>query len=252
MIVSLKNIIYINLDRKPDRNQNILNYFGNDPRLLRVSGIDGQFDRDYIVKNRHLFINRDIQLAIEHEIDENPAKIEPDYHCYNTYIHFNLMGNTLSHIKVWRQIVETLEKPNDCALVLNDDAIVSPEFFKDIDGILSDFPSDAKVVWLSRHECAIGGHFVRINFNEEPDIDKLFYAKATDTIGYLKMEVNPCAVAYLVTKTGAQFLLDHTPYVTAATDCHMNELLSRHNIHYATYKAYMTTDTKYFRSCVWE
>ena len=247
-MTKLQKVYYINLDRKPDRRKNIEETFKGDSRLTRIVAVDGVSQRDIVVDKRAFFVNRDLQIAIDHELDANPDKVEPGYQCYNTHIHFAVMGNAISHVRTWEAIAADLENDDDVALVLQDDAMVWDQFFADADMIISKFPTDAKVVWLSRHEWAIGGHFVKVDFTQDPDVDALFEKKCNDTIGNLKPTCNPCSLAYLVTKKGAQWLLEKTPSVTGAMDNHMNYILYTSGIHYATYTPYVTSDTKNFRS----
>lgn len=247
-MANLQRIYYINLDRKEARRNNIERYFPDDPRLTRISAVDGTSQRHIVTEKRSFFVNDDLQRAIDYELDVNPDKTEPKYQCYRTDIHFAVMGNALSHFRTWEAAAKDLEHDSDVALIMQDDAIISDDFFVDVERIISDIPTDAKVVWLSRHSCAIGGHFVKVNFDEEPDIDALFEKRKNDTIGNLRLNCNPCSLAYLVTKEGAKWLVRSTHSVTGAMDNHMNCLLYHAGIQYATYKPYMTSDTKNFRS----
>ena len=244
----LAKVYFINLDRKPDRRKHIESYFPDDQRLIRIPAVDGLTQRHVILQERPFFNNHDLQLALDYQGSNAPDKVEPQYGCYDTDIHFAVMGNAISHVNAWKRVVQDLQDPTDVALIMQDDAIICPRMLKDMDRIIADMPKDAHVLWLSRHLWAIGGHFVKIDFDEEPDIERLFEDKTTDITGRLKDSSNPCSLAYLVTRRGAQWLLDMTPCVDRAMDYHMNTLLRRHGIHYATYRAYVTSDTKNFRS----
>lgn len=250
--INLKKIYYINLDRKPDRKAHMEHLFAHDDRLERVRAVDGRHERAFIMENREWFRNRELDLAMDYEANPDPNKPKPDHHYYDTDTHFAIMGNALSHRKVWRKVASELENPKDCALVMQDDAIVSHLFLRDIDSILQDIPEDAKVVWLSRHKEAVGSHFRGVDFYSEPDIDGLFKRRVTNSVGELKPEENPCSLAYLVTKEGAQWLLDNSPTNSGAMDSHMNNLLHAHSIQYATYRPYMTSDNRIFFSSIFD
>jgi GR25 family glycosyltransferase involved in LPS biosynthesis len=252
---AVRKIMYINLDRRPDRKAHIERQFEGDARLERIRAVDGFLERDRILAaGRGLFTNPDVVAALDYyERDPACAGPEPAYCCYDTGIHFATMGNSLSHMEAWRRTSE-LDGDDDrtCSVVMQDDTVVCPGFLAAVDDVIADMPEDAALVWLGRHVCAVGGAFVPIRFDEEPDVDALFAQRVTRLVGRLNDSSNPCSLAYVLTRKGARFLLAHTPEITRPTDWHMNHMLLVNNIHYATYKALATSSTENFRSDIFD
>ena len=252
MKCELKKMIYINLDRRPDRRENMIKQLGNQHTIERISAIDGFLQRDYIVSQRDMFSNPCFIKAIDYYIaDPTCTSPPPSYQCYDTNIHFGVMGNAMSHYQAWQKVLE-LENDTDCAVILQDDAMLVPNFYQVLNEILENIPDDAKIVSLGRHECAIGSHFVAVDFNDEPKIDELFQQRVSSTIGKLKPHTNPCSLAYVMTKAGAEFIINKTKSFHHAMDWHLNHMLMDLDIHYATYKALATSDTRNFRSDIFD
>jgi GR25 family glycosyltransferase involved in LPS biosynthesis len=133
-------ILYINLDRRPDRNDHIhqqlqkINWTGD---VERISAIDGrQLDLNSI---SHLISNRASQEA------SNTQKIE---FAPGSYMTKGAVGCALSHREAWNAI---LNGHHDKVLILEDDIRFDDNFNDKLVEYLSNIP-DYDLLYIGYHE----------------------------------------------------------------------------------------------------
>lgn len=212
------NVLYLNLDRRPDRNQSILE------SLIRDCGVP----REKI----HRFAGYDAKTFTGHFegipplLPKNPVKNEQTARA--------IVCNFMGHVRMWQFVVD---KHLPIALISQDDVTFAPELFS---GKVFQLPADFEVVWL--------GYMIGRGDRPVPllkDSTKYALEVINDdvmTIPYDNRVTNPCSMCYFISQQGARNLLDalsKAPYIQE-TDWWMNKYLSDKGIHYMTRKAYAT------------
>lgn len=210
------NVLYLNLDRRPDRKRSILDSLyvcGVVPCdiIHRFSAYDASVE--------------DLTSILPPLVPKNPAKTEKTRRA--------ILCNFFGHVRMWQFVVD---KHLPMAIISQDDVIFSPELFRHE----LDLPSDFEVVWL--------GYMIGQGKRPVPLLkDSSKYAleivnNDVMTIPYDNGVTNPCSMCYIVSQQGARNLLAefHSARYIQETDWWMNKYLSQKGIHYMTRKAYAT------------
>ena len=210
----IDKLYYINLKRRPDRNNHFLNEClkANIPKhkIKRFEALDGltyNFEDDEII----LFKNVDYRgKPFENKI----------------------MGNQLSHFYILKEMVE---KRYNYIIICQDDVIFRDNFLTYLNRVMNSIPIDAEIVNIGFHEFASYEHFVAWDLTKTNDLEKLGQ-KYNDNICKLNNTVNPCSLAYIVTLKGAINLVNHFDNngFFRATDWNYNDYLIKKNIFYGS------------------
>jgi GR25 family glycosyltransferase involved in LPS biosynthesis len=167
----------------------------------------------------------------------------------------NIMGNALSHYKIWKSATEL--EDNQCVVVLQDDAILDSHFKECLDSIRSEMPSGATFIMLSDHEHALLETFIPVDLKaQDPEARK----------GLLKEIISPsigvrsdtwaghCSLAYLVTASGARRVVAYTQEngFKHATDFHILNFLLSQDKNYASIRCLATSSSDLFASDIWK
>ena len=236
----IDNIYYINLDRRPDRNTHFLNQcqqhglpFSKIQRFKAVDGSTFNFsDKIYEMFARCDYF-RTLKFYRENNMDEKRYKVaERLAKC--------IMGNQLSHYTILNDIVNN---GYEYALVFQDDAKLNNNFVEYIDNLIEHFPEDTEIMNIGANKLADGSYVIPWDFEKDTEED-ILKEPINDYVCHLKDDMNPCSLAYIVTKKGAYNMVAYfnTVGFVKATDFNFNDYLMHKNIFYSCRKIMVTTE----------
>jgi GR25 family glycosyltransferase involved in LPS biosynthesis len=218
---SIDKLYYINLDKRPDRNEHFINECNNasipSHKIKRFSAFDGntyEFDED--------------DIALFQRVDYKGKPFEK-----------KIIGNQLSHYYILKEMVE---KKYKYILICQDDVIFRNNFMFQLEKVMNNIPRDAEIINIGFHKYAAYDYFIPWDFNSVNDFNELGTEKVNEYICYLKNTINPCSLAYIVTLQGAINLLNffNRYGFFRATDWNYNDYLNNKNIFYGTNTALCT------------
>ena len=237
--LQLHKVYYINLDTSVARKAHLeaqLHAAKLDKLSVRFNAIEGR---------SHQFSAAEEQLFAPADFLTLGAKVVQ-----------SLKGSFLSHLALW-EIAATLA-PQQCLLILEDDALICGDFAARLNEVLEHTPDDAEIIWLGSHRYIGCDYFIPIDFNAqtlitEQSVHFSDHPHATDFVGHLKKEVNPTTLAYLITAAGAKNLIKHSRLtgVLRATDWQMNDFFYSRSRQYAAYYPLATSSSELFKSDIW-
>jgi len=133
-------IFYINLDRRPERNEKVkkeLSKIGWKGPVERISAVDGRQLEEKTIKKYFT------QQAIE-QANTKYDKFIPGY-----YMTKGGMGCALSHRSIFLKI---MQENHDCVLVIEDDVIFADDFLKKWNHYSKSLPGNFDLVYVGYHE----------------------------------------------------------------------------------------------------
>lgn len=213
--IKLDKIYYINLDRRPDRRAHFLKQCQkeniNMDIVERFQAIDGDH-LDLSEKEEKMFENSDFK-------NKNNRKY--------------LIGNQLSHFYILKEMIR---KKYDYILVLQDDVVFKNNFNFYLSRVLKSLPNDAEIVNIGGHQYADKSYFIPLNLEIGKENTNHCKKNVGNSICILHDSVNPCSLAYIVTKKGAVNLVKHFEEngFHKATDINYNDYLREKDINYAS------------------
>lgn len=218
----LDKFFYINLDRRKDRNDHFLNQCLNHDvpldKVERYQAIDGL---------TYVFSDKEKDL-----FHQNVHKSE---------FSKKLMGNQLSHLYIMKLMIE---RGYDKILISQDDAIFREGFYDDLTmRLLPQIPSNAEFIFIGFHKTANMAISVPMNLDScENDEKKMCKRSVNSEVCVLQDSINPCSLAYIITREGARKYIEHFENVgfEFATDHCMNDYLKSKNIFYGSSKIFIT------------
>jgi hypothetical protein len=208
----ISKIYFINLDRRPDRNEHFLKQCSDNNipfnKTKRFKALDGN-TYEFSKEEKYLFRNVDYRT-------QNYAK--------------KIMSNQLSHYYI---LQEMIKNNYQYIIIFQDDIIFKKDFVKELNNIMKNIPNDAEIINIAFHKYASFNQFVPWNFNEE---NTMIHKHINDGICILQNTVNPCSLGYIVTLKGANNLINHfnTTGFLRATDWNFNDYLNSKNIFYGS------------------
>jgi GR25 family glycosyltransferase involved in LPS biosynthesis len=211
----LDKIYYINLDRRPDRNEHFLKQcviHNLDFNIIkRFTGIDG-LTFNFSEQEKNMFNN----------VDFKGKPFEK-----------NIMGNQLSHYNILKEMIEN---DYEYILILQDDVIFRNNFTELLNNILNNIPTNAEIINIGLHKVSVYNHFIPWDLTLSNDHEFISKNKINNEICILQNNINPCSLSYIVTLQGAKNLLKHfdTNGFLRATDCNYNDYLQSKNIFYGS------------------
>jgi len=217
--MSVSRFYYINLDKRPVRNEHFLKECEREevPKELiqRFTAIEG---------DTHIFNEYETKLFEKGDFNK---------HWFGNRI----KGNQLSHHYIMKDIIKN---KYPFSVVFQDDAILIPGFMKYINETIENLPKDSEMVNIGFHKFASGSKFVRWDFNE--DFKVLSKKRLNKHVCILNDTVNPCSLAYILTLKGAQNMVDYfekTGFLRA-TDGNFNDYCQKKNIFYGSIPVLVT------------
>jgi GR25 family glycosyltransferase involved in LPS biosynthesis len=218
-------LYYINLKRRPDRNENFLNECvkANIPedKITRFEAFDGL---------THEFKEEDVILF--KNVDYKGKSFEK-----------KIMGNQLSHYYILNEMVE---KNYNYIIICQDDVIFRNNFLTYLNDVMNSIPQDAEIINIGFHEYECYETFKGWDFSKCNDLEKIG-KKYNEHICNINIGINPCSLAYIVTLNGAIHLLNYFKNngFHRATDWNYNDYLRFKNIFYGSSTVLCTGDPKF-------
>ena len=222
----INKIYYINLDRRPDRNQHFLDQctkFKFDMNnVIRFKGIDG-LTYKFSNEEEEMFKNADFIM------NESKEKI---------------MGNQLSHYYILKEMIKN---NYDYIIIFQDDVVLRDDFNYQINKLVENIPEDAEIINFGFHKMAYLKDFEALDINDPIESQVKSKENINDAVCILADNVNPCSLAYLVTLKGAKNLVNHFNEVgfLRATDWNYTDYMVSKNINYATRTVLCTGNPKF-------
>ena len=219
-------IYYINLDRREDRNINILKQFEkhNIPSHLikRFTAIDG---------TTYNFNNDELNLFRNSDFINKPFSKK-------------IMGNQLSHFTIYK---EMLDKNYKKILILQDDSIFRDNLIFHLNNVLNSLPSDTEVLNIGMHDYANLNKFRAYDLTSENDYQRIEKNKINEHVSIWKDNIQPCSLSYILTCDGARNIIKHFEQhgFPCATDVSLNRYLISKKIFYGSRKILCTGDPSF-------
>lgn len=217
----MDRLFYINLDERKDRDEHIqeeLKKAGIPATITtRVSAVDGTKLPDDIVAKY---------------ISNADFKGQPFAR--------RALGCFLTHMFLW-QLID--DRKLNCAVVLEDDVSLIPDFKNKLADLLQNLPSNTEIVSIGLPQFE---KVLDINNQTDDILDKLFIKRINEYVGVLHPDLNPGALGYIITKKGASSILESFDKsgITCAVDVYISAYLETKNNRYASLKTLLTTTEK--------
>jgi len=215
---------YINLDRRGDRNIHFLAECEKatipTDKIERFKAIDG----------------------LTATIPEEDMRLFDHADYRNMPFFRNIVGNQLSHFSIMKQMLE--DEDLQTIAVFQDDVVFSDGFMESLSRL--EVPEDAEMVSIGFHKFACFAHFegwhLRSSEDTDDDFEELGQERVNASVCRLKDTVNPCSLAYLLTRKGAENMIAHFREhgFRRATDWCFNDYLRSRNIFYGSSKVLCT------------
>ena len=221
-------IYYINLDRRTDRNAHMLKQFAGAGipanKIRRITAIDG---------TTHTFSEAELDLFKSANFSMADASTTA-----------KIMGNQLSHLSVYRDMIANRYSK---VLVLQDDVVFRDGFLDDFTHVCAAVPSDCEVLNIGLHEYAAYSKFVQYDLKRTTEYMGVERERVNNYVCKWKNTVNPCSLAYILTRKGATNIIAHFekngfPY---ETDHSLNLYLTQKDIFYGSRKILCTGDPSF-------
>lgn len=208
----IDKIYYINLDRRPDRNEHFLKQCSqhNLPidKIQRYQAIDGD---TYNFSSEELELFKNV-----------------DYRLQNHYT--KVMGNQLSHFYI---LLDMIKNNYNNVIIFQDDIVLKNKFVYYLNNLMNNIPKNAELINFAFHRFAAYSTSQPYNLN---DLNNIVQKKINPEIGLLEKTTNPCSLGYIVTNMGAKNMVEYFYRVgfLRATDWNYNEYLIAKNIFYGS------------------
>ena len=211
----IDKMYYINLNRRPDRNEHFLNECNkaNIPKdkIARFEALDGttyQFN-----ENETNLFNR---------VDFKGAPYEK-----------KIMGNQMSHFYILKEMIE---KNYEYIIIFQDDVIFRNNFLDYLTKVMDSIPDNAEIINIGIQAESCYSHFVSWDFIKDNDILDKLGTKYNDNICILNYGAQTCSLSYIVTKQGAKNLVEYFEKIgfLRSTDHNFNDYLNKQNIFYGS------------------
>lgn len=229
---NINKIYYINLDRRPERNQHFINQCiklkFNMNNVIRFTGIDGL---------TYTFSDNETNMFLNADFNHTEAKTK-------------IMGNQLSHYYI---LQEMIKNNYNYIIIFQDDVILKDDFNTQINNLVKNIPVDAEIINFGFHKVANYKHFKSINLNNSKENQVQSKKNINESVCILRDGINPCSLAYLVTLQGAKNLVNYFNNIgfLRATDWNYIDYLVPKNINYAT-KIVLCTGNEKFESDIFK
>jgi len=214
---NISKIFYINLSRRPDRNEHFIKAYKSvgipDDLIERFEALDGKIYKP------------------SQEESKMFSKCDYKY----KFFYNNILCNQLGHYYLLKEIIKREYK---YAIICQDDVYFRSDFVEQINNIMSNIPDNAEIINIGIHSYSVGNKFMAWNLNNTIDEDfKLIgEIKINSNICLLKKKINPCSLAYIVTLQGAKNLVEYfnSNGFLRATDWNYNTYCIKKNIYYCS------------------
>lgn len=148
---------------------------------------------------------------------------------------------------MWQYI---LDNNLEYALICQDDVYFVDDFKLHLENILSNMPPDTDIINIGLHEYYCYAHFVAFDIRSQDSqsvLNRFYKSKINDFVGVLNERVNTCSLAYIMTRKGAQQVIDYTKNhgVLEATDNHINKFFISKGTYYGSLRILATGEPSF-------
>lgn len=222
---NVDKIIYINLDRRVDRNEHLISQ-------CEIHGISlDMVERFKAIDGKTYIFSEEEKLLFHKSIHESK-------YCKG------LMGNQLSHLSIMKKM---LKNNWETIIIFQDDVVLRDNFIVELNKVIENLPQNTEIVNIGFHKLACLSRSIPMNLNDcKSDENKMTKEKVNEYIIKLRHNINPCSLAYIITRKGAENFINHFEEVgfEDATDHSMNDYLKNKNIFYGSAKILATGNHK--------
>jgi glycosyltransferase involved in cell wall biosynthesis/GR25 family glycosyltransferase involved in LPS biosynthesis len=224
--VEVDQIYYINLDKRMDRNQHVLNQFKKAKiplnKIRRFTAIDG---------DTYLFTEKEYSLFKNAFYMKTPSAKK-------------IMGNQLSHFYIFKDMIMRGYKN---ILILQDDVVFRDEFINHLNSVVHSIPSDSEIINIGIHSHCYYNEFKAYDLTKSDDYIHTEKEKINDFVSKWKPTIQPCSLSYILTLKGAEEMIKHFEETgfQRETDIGFNRYLINKNIFYGSRTILCTGDPSF-------
>ena len=211
----MDRIYYINLDRRPDRKDHFLRHCRQEKINMDI------VERFRAVDGKTIQLKPDEKRMFENIQYKNSCNRDA------------IMGNQLSHYYI---LLDMMRKGYKNILVFQDDVLLRSNFNLYLEQVLDAIPDDAEMINIGMHKFAYYKYFLPLDLNDP--VQSIMSCRrnvnhAICELGYFK---NPCSLAYIVTRKGAENMVRYFQQTgfLRETDWNYNVYLKQKHINYAS------------------
>jgi GR25 family glycosyltransferase involved in LPS biosynthesis len=207
-------LYYINLKKRVDRREHFKKECEKvgipETKIVRFEAFDGS----------------------DYEFKEEDLKLFTKANYIGKSFEKKVIGNQLSHFYILKEMIE---KNYNYIIIVQDDVVFRNGFLDYIEDIMNHIPENSEIINIGFHTYAYYAHFVAWDLEADNDIEKLG-SPVNDFICQLNHNINPCSLAYIVTRDGALQLVDYFEKngFLEETDHNYNRYLKQKNIYYGS------------------
>jgi GR25 family glycosyltransferase involved in LPS biosynthesis len=226
LTVNVDMIYYINLDKRKDRNEHVLNQFKKSCiaqyNFKRFTAIDGD-TYNFSDKELSLFKNADF---------------------LNTPSAKKMMGNQLSHLYIYKDMIE---RGYSKILILQDDVVFRDNFVEHLNKVSTSLPSNCEIANIGIHEYCYFNEFKAYDLTRNDDYVRIEKEKINDSVSVWKNTMQPSSLSYILTRNGAKNMISHFEEAgfLCGTDIGINRYLQKKNIFYGSRTVLCTGDPSF-------
>jgi len=246
-VKSLNKIYYINLEKRTDRNEHIINEFKEAgitmEQVVRFSAINGLTHRftefeEWLAKDSCYYFTTARKEIISKQITEGKSFSFLPLFFQNVDIGKKVLANQLSHYYIMKEMIQ---KNYRVILILQDDVVFRKGFKTSLESVLKHLPPDSEIVNIGFHKSAFCAQVNEWIFDVDDD-ESITLCPINDYVSVIKKDVNPCSTAYLLTLEGAKQYVKfiETQGIHIPTDNEMNEYCLRKSIYYCSRRVLCT------------
>ena len=141
--------------------------------------------------------------------------------------------------------MDMIEKGYEKCIIFQDDVRFRRGFVKDIENLSTAFPDDTEIIWLGFHLEGTGSYFKDFPIDEQYERTYV-KEKINDYCCKLTDDINPCSLAYIVTRECAKKYVEYAKTeIKQSTDNQYNIYLRNKDIMYASYDVLCTGNSKF-------
>jgi GR25 family glycosyltransferase involved in LPS biosynthesis len=213
--MKINKFYFINLEKRPNRRDHFLEQCKREnvppEKIERFNALDGETYK-FTPLECKMFENSDLKS-----------------HWFGNRI----MGNQLSHYYIMK---DQLKKKLDYIVVFQDDSMLRTGFMEILENVMDNLPKNSEMVNIGFHKYGSGANFIGWDLTAEDDHVHLAQKRMNKYVCKIKNGVNPCSLAYILTRKGAENM---TKYFEAngflrATDGNFNDYLEKRDIFYGS------------------
>jgi GR25 family glycosyltransferase involved in LPS biosynthesis len=227
-LMNIDKFYFINLDKRPNRKDHFLEQCKREnippEKIERFSALDGE---------TYNFSPQELKMFEKSDF-------------ISLWFANRIIGNQLSHYYIMQDM---LKRNLDYIVVFQDDSILRNNFLETLDKVMDNLPKNAEMVNMGLHKYNSYDKFIRWDLTATDDHIYLAHKRMNKYVCILKDGINPCSLAYILTKRGAENMTKYfqTNGFLRATDGNFNDYLKNNKIFYGSTPV-LVTGNEYLQS----